>query len=154
MSIEVPGRPVLDEIVRWEEGGIGQQLCGLPDHEADSGNEDEPFEDTPFDDEPCDVGIDTEQNPEDPATLRVTLQATFADDSGACPDGGGADLPDGDGDGDGDLPDCGAGEDPTDSTDPTDPDGSDPVGPGDQPVDGDGSGGANPLATTSFTLTP
>lgn len=85
------------------------------------------FADTPYDEEPCEVGVDTEQDPENPDALIVTLAATLADDCDETtdPPGGdvgdpggdtgepggddGVDLPDGDGDGDGDLPPPGEG---------------------------------------------
>jgi hypothetical protein len=113
--------------------------------------EDEPFADTPFDEEPCDVGVDTERDPENPDQLLVTIAATFADDNGDCPDvpGGDVGLPDGDNDGDGDLPGC-----PNDpgAQDPGDDVGGDPGagdgGAGDVPP-GDG---VHPLATATFRV--
>lgn len=141
-------------------GYVGALACEGPD----SGDENEPFGDTPFDEEPCEVGVDVEQDPDDPQNaLRVTVQATFADDNGDCPadpgsdvgdgDFGEEDLPDLDGDGDGDLPDCDAGDDdidePSDPSEPTEPP-SEPTDPSDPGSDG----GVNPLsASTSFSLT-
>ena len=99
------------------------------------------FADTPYDEEPCEVGVDTEQDSENPGALTVTLAATFAEDCEDVGDPGGdvgdpggddgVDLPDDDGDGDGDLPP-----------------------PGEGGTGGDtGSGGAGPLdVTSSFSL--
>ena len=75
------------------------------------------FADTPYDEEPCEVGVDTEQDPENPGALVVTLAATFDDNCEEPPAGDGGDtggddgveLPDDDGDGDGDLPPPGEG---------------------------------------------
>lgn len=71
------------------------------------------FAETPYDEEPCEVGVDTEQDPENPEALLVTLDATFAEDCEDVPgeDGGGdgVELPDEDNDGDGDLPPPGEG---------------------------------------------
>lgn len=116
------------------------------------------FADTPYDEDPCEVGVDTEQDPENPDALRVTLAASFGEDceddvgepggddvgepggddgTDGGTDGGvdggdeGVDLPDDDGDGDGDLPTPGD-------------DGS---------VDDGTGGGAGPLdVSASFTL--
>ncbi|MBI1946993.1 MAG: hypothetical protein HYS27_14955 [Deltaproteobacteria bacterium] len=110
------------------------------------------FADTPYDEEPCEVGVDTEQDPENPDALTVTLAATFDAD---CPETGdpgepggdvgepggddGTDLPDGDGDGDGDLPPPGEG-------------GGEGGAGGDTGTD-PGTGGAGPLdVSASFTL--
>jgi hypothetical protein len=73
-----------------------------------------PFTFTEFDEEPCEVGVDTERDPENPDELLVALSATFSDAGGACPrasvgGGTGLDLPDEDGDGDGDLIEPGPG---------------------------------------------
>ena len=132
-------------------GNVGALACEGPD----SGNPDEPFDGTPFDEEPCDVGVDTEQDPEDPQALQVTLQATFRDANGDCPDAPGGDLGDGDfgeedlpdldNDGDGDLPGCG--------DDGSDGDGGNSGG-GDVPDASDPTpGNSHPLATSSFILT-
>ena len=100
------------------------------------------FADTPYDDEPCEVAVDTEQDPQNPEALLVTLDATFADDCEDVPgdpsgDGGddGVELPDDDNDGDGDLPPPGEGG-------------------GEGGTGGDtGSGGAGPLsASASFRV--
>ncbi len=116
------------------------------------------FSETPYDEDPCEVAIDTEQDPENPGALRVTLAATFDEDceddvgdpggddgadDGDDGDGGddvgdpggddGVDLPDDDGDGDGDLPP--------------------PGGDGGETGGGSGGGGAGPLdVAASFTL--
>ena len=125
----------------------GRVMAALACEGSDSGDPEAPLEDTDFDEEPCDVGVDTEQNPEDPSTLRVTLQATFADDNGDCLDDEGPDLPDLDDDGDGDLPDPGSVDDA-------------PIGDGDGGGNGGGGGDGtgnnrSPLsATASFTLVP
>jgi hypothetical protein len=145
-------------------GYVGALACEGPD----SGDPSEPFGDTPFDEEPCEVGVDTEQDPENPANvLRVTVQAVFADADGDCPEDPGAgvgdgdfgeeDLPDMDGDGDGDL--CDDDDEPTDPSDPSDP--SDPTDPGNPPPseptdpnDPGSGGGVNPLtATATFSMT-
>ncbi len=102
------------------------------------------FADTPYDEDPCEVGVDTEQDPENPEALVVTLAATFDDNCETDPgdpsgDGGddGVELPDDDGDGDGDLPPPGEGG-------------------GEAGTGSDGTetgGGAGPLtATTSFRV--
>lgn len=101
------------------------------------------FAETPFDEEPCEVGVDTEQDPENPDALVVTLAATFAEDCEDVPGGDsggedGVDLPDTDGDGDGDLPPPGEGGGEGGST---------PGG------DSGSGGGAGPLsASASFRL--
>lgn len=106
------------------------------------------FAETPYDEEPCEVGVDTEQDPENPGALVVTLAATFAEDCEDVPggedgeDGGdpGVDLPDDDGDGDGDLPPPGEG-------------GGEGGSDGTTPGGDSGSGGAGPLsASASFRL--
>ena len=130
-------------------GNVGALACQGPD----SGDEDEPFEDTPFDEEPCEVSVDTEQDPGDPQALRVTVQATFADANGDCPEEPGAgdgdgsvgeeDLPDLDGDGDGDL--TGNGDDVTQPN----------PNPGTGGDGGTAGGGDSfhPLATSTFVMT-
>ncbi|MDP2343505.1 MAG: hypothetical protein Q8O67_21275 [Deltaproteobacteria bacterium] len=129
-------------------GNVTALACQGPD----SGDRAQPFADTPFDEEPCEIGVDTEQDPGDPQALLVTVQATFADENGDCPDAPGGDLGDGDagvedlpdldGDGDGDLPGCNDDDAPT------------PGDPG-TPNPDDGAGGDNfhPLASSSFTMT-
>jgi hypothetical protein len=139
-------------------GYVGALACEGPD----SGDPSEPFGDTPFDEEPCEVGVDTEQDPENPANvLRVTVQAVFADANGDCPEEPGAgvgdgdfgeeDLPDFDGDGDGDL--CDDDEDPSDPINPpSDPEPSEPEPT--EPTEPGSGGGVNPLtATATFSMT-
>ncbi len=140
-------------------GYVGALACEGPD----SGDPEEPFGDTPFDEEPCEVGVDTEQDPENPSNvLRVTVRAVFADANGDCPEDPGAgvgdgdfgeeDLPDMDGDGDGDLCDEDDDDEELPPGDPTDPGNPPPSEPTD-PNDGDG-GAVNPLtAQATFSLT-
>jgi hypothetical protein len=147
-------------------GNFSAMACMGPD----SGDEDQPFEDTPFDDVPCEVGVDTEQDPDAPQALVVTVQAVFADENGDCPEapGGGLgdgdfgeeDLPDLDGDGDGDLPGCGdndggGGDNDGDLPGADTGDGSDvDVGGDPSPEPNPGSGdGFHPLASSTFTMT-
>ena len=122
-------------------GNVGALACAG----EDSGNTVQPFLNDPaFDAEPCEVGVDTEQDGDQPQALRVTVQATLPDENGDCPEAPGAgigdgdfgeeDLPDLDGDGDGDLP---GGVD-----DPSQP-----------PPGGGGAGGSHPLATAAFVMT-
>jgi hypothetical protein len=118
---------------------VGALACQGPDSGVEAMGM--AFADTPFDEEPCDVGVDTEEDPEGGNALNVTVQATFPDENGDCPDvpddddgDGDADLPDPDGDGDGDLPVDGE------------------PGDGSTPGGGDGSGAYPLSASATFKM--